>query len=594
MATDRREHDYGIDVDVEITSNGQLTGLGFAVQLKATSEVKSGPQVRIRVETLNYWRALDQLVLLVLWDASSDTFWCRWAHRIDPYRNKPGQKTMTVTFTADDQLSAAAWSQLEAEVAAARELKRGYAQFPLRVRLRAQGSVGGNSAGQIKVKALRALRVFDALVDADATEVPHVDVRIARDEIHFQPPGRAGGVLHYGTGRGGASIAPDRLVSDICLAIAHELDALGYHDASTPLVLGHWRQSTMAYQGLHGFAVRTLAAYGSIDDAISLAKDVDDSPDAVGPVSLVALSLMPGAFAWRDRLAEEIRQWVMRRHRDASPEVVRIALDRARQLVASEDHDRAYELALYAEDLDSTLADDPHWQRQIAGHAFLSSRYSDAAARYEIAVEAGDLSASALLGDALLWSGRYLEAAEIWKADNSLEGEYRAKARCFEPLRGALEIAEQARDSFEAEMTWAPGEHSWTTCVKALRHDMLFAPALSWLADQLLSPELFDGEPQPESDSEPEGVIDALRGFEYHVAVCAALAYPTLPGLWQRVILIAPLGDATLYRDVVMVANRMCGAEIIDFLYEQELNADAEMVAEIFADYGVDRKPGSE
>ena len=69
--------DYGIDGEVEIfDENGNTTGLVFLVQLKATDA--NNRDIRIKIQSGNYFAQLEHQVLLIRYLASSKTLYGRW------------------------------------------------------------------------------------------------------------------------------------------------------------------------------------------------------------------------------------------------------------------------------------------------------------------------------------------------------------------------------------------------------------------------------------------------------------------------------------------------------------------------------------
>ena len=101
----RKEDDYGIDGEVELFDDaGKTTGLLFYVQLKATDSTDR--DIRIRVETGNYYTQLDAPVLLVRFMASTRTLYGRWFGSFMRPTDRRTTKTATVKITSRHELIA--------------------------------------------------------------------------------------------------------------------------------------------------------------------------------------------------------------------------------------------------------------------------------------------------------------------------------------------------------------------------------------------------------------------------------------------------------------------------------------------------------
>jgi len=81
----RVEDDFGLDLRVEIGAEGQVTGLEFSIQLKATDHLKaSGDDVvhRCKVSTAEYFLRRPEPVMYVVYDAQEEVAYWRW---VKPY-----------------------------------------------------------------------------------------------------------------------------------------------------------------------------------------------------------------------------------------------------------------------------------------------------------------------------------------------------------------------------------------------------------------------------------------------------------------------------------------------------------------------------
>ena len=109
----RVEDDYGLDLRVEIVADGQVTGLEFSIQLKATDDLKiSGDDVlhRCNVSTAHYFLRRPEPVMYLVYDARGEAAYWLW---VQPYlreldKTRPrwrDQKTVQIRIPRANQLT---------------------------------------------------------------------------------------------------------------------------------------------------------------------------------------------------------------------------------------------------------------------------------------------------------------------------------------------------------------------------------------------------------------------------------------------------------------------------------------------------------
>ncbi len=83
--------DYGVDGEVElVSSENQLTGRLFYVQLKGTdtTSLEEALRVRLKISTVNYFRALDLPVLIGRLHSPTNRVYARWFESVRVHRPK--------------------------------------------------------------------------------------------------------------------------------------------------------------------------------------------------------------------------------------------------------------------------------------------------------------------------------------------------------------------------------------------------------------------------------------------------------------------------------------------------------------------------
>ncbi|HEY9261286.1 DUF4365 domain-containing protein [Chitinophaga sp.] len=79
------KNDYGIDLNVSISINGQVTGLNFSVQIKSTERAEHERYAKPLLEryTLNYLKTRLEPTMLVMYDAEADEAYWSWLSDFD-------------------------------------------------------------------------------------------------------------------------------------------------------------------------------------------------------------------------------------------------------------------------------------------------------------------------------------------------------------------------------------------------------------------------------------------------------------------------------------------------------------------------------
>jgi tetratricopeptide (TPR) repeat protein len=136
-----KDKDYGIDVEVEVFDlEGYSTGLMFFVQLKAT---ESDNMATIRnldfsIDRLDYYETLDLPVLICRYSYSEDLFYAKWSSEIDTFNCKKGAKTVRLKFNENDVLKTENQDNLLAHVTKLRSIRRNLVRFPVSVFLQSR------------------------------------------------------------------------------------------------------------------------------------------------------------------------------------------------------------------------------------------------------------------------------------------------------------------------------------------------------------------------------------------------------------------------------------------------------------------------
>lgn len=107
-------HDYGHDLYVEISEDGQLRGLEFIVQLKSahqSNQSDAEERQSFRVSTYNYLRGNLRVVLIVKYVETDDEAY--WILLKDVPEPDPDHDTFTFRIPRANRLSAIDWEAIK-------------------------------------------------------------------------------------------------------------------------------------------------------------------------------------------------------------------------------------------------------------------------------------------------------------------------------------------------------------------------------------------------------------------------------------------------------------------------------------------------
>ena len=109
----RLDIDYGLDLNVEIVEDNQVTGLNFSVQLKATSKKTSEDSVPIVLKktTIHYMKQkLEPIMIIAYVDEEKESYWS-WIRDFEIDLEKD-QKSYTINIPKRNKLKQTEWPSL--------------------------------------------------------------------------------------------------------------------------------------------------------------------------------------------------------------------------------------------------------------------------------------------------------------------------------------------------------------------------------------------------------------------------------------------------------------------------------------------------
>ena len=484
-----KDRDYGIDGECEeFDERDKATGLIFLVQLKATDEsnLATALSVSLSREHLTYYRNLSLPVLMVRYVATSGTFYTRWVHSYDSYGTDPTSKSITFRWDEGDAWAEGRPRELVAEARAFLALRSPGLAFPLDVHPDLEPPESwGITAREIQLALRREIERRSDLVRMASGEPPpgagRLIVRPDRIAVEF---GRVTAATFHIDDlfrpQGAQALARD-LLALCALAFEH----FGQLRAAGLLALTYLPSSVVLLnqEGVWALSAAMVTSRQVID-ALTLAQHLDEDEDENSQQASLFFLMVPlhhaatlseyERLAYRDSLDRRIER---RKQRGELAAAARETMNLAQFNLATGDPGSAVELHRRVAELDPEYEQRVHYHRERAGALFLVAHDADMAARYESVHQSpvalwGEVVAAyertvamsddprdrALLADALMYSGRYREALDVFTAFNeqntsseARDDEWRLKQVTLAEIVEERGIDRQERQPFPAE-----------------------------------------------------------------------------------------------------------------------------------------------
>jgi len=410
--------DYGIDGEVELTSaEGRLTGRLFYVQLKGTDTISLGEalKIRLKISTVNYFRALDLPVLLVRYHAPTTKIYVRWFESVSSSLPEAGQDTVSIKLSEEDEFTSTRSATIANELEGIRLIKFNKLTLPVGATITCRGGqqIRGFSAAEIvsAVKSLVTAGIVQFKPDGP------IAVGIGTDQTDITV-----GIVYKMSFQTDTLLSHSLQVSaaNILAAIGIALGRARQGHAGATLILSSARQASLLNSFPYGLeAAFCLAADNRTAEALQLASSTISGRDSlvlmqiIAMVPILARSMPSSSVLW----TELLRKIAVETETIGNMKLCAAA----RYSLANHLHSiRQRRGALHYYHL--ALRADPRYSmrnyiwRELGVLLFESRHYRWAAVCYKRSIELGDDECEPFLADALMWSGEYDQAMTMFEA----------------------------------------------------------------------------------------------------------------------------------------------------------------------------------
>ncbi len=556
--------DYGIDREVEVFVEGQLTGLTFKVQLKGTDG--SGKTRRVKRDSLEYWKSLDVPVLLVSYEAKTGTLRGRWVHSVGADGPDRGGETITVRMDPDISIGDAWAGELPHDLSIIRQLRRGEVPHAIPIRVRLGQFVKGIDSVQLESAIVLASRGGDRPIVIAQENEAALELYVARDVLRASTPLKWSSASLRTPTRLSKSTDPRQLAEEFLVLVAMALAPVSI-SAARDLVLTAspaslmWRLDAVTEALAPALAGAESADFlfriaTNLELANRLDNDIDGRHQVATPLLLHTRSVSQETF---DAYVNAAREGAI-----VSPGVnaARSALrhhNLGHIYKARGDYRSAVSLLREAVSLDPRYAADANLHRHIGSCEWELCNFAESAAEYRAALDVGYDAQELLplLADSLMYDGQYqegLEALSKWEPDSTERDRFGVLRReMLEEVVNRLGVTTQVRRPQSEDDSESSLESPDVDFL--LRSTDALDPRL-WL--RLVS---FD---------EP--------AESFHPVLIAAMMVEDEAFLWVTALMFALSAEAAdeIIQGILAQARFFCNEEFYDAVWEASDEQDAE------------------
>lgn len=475
--------DYGIDAEVELfDAKGEATGEKFLVQLKATDEsaLAKALRVSIPVDTAKYYDSLRLPVLVVRYVASSRTLYACWFHAFEFGPMHEDQQTVTLKFFPDHQWHPDTPAALALDVASFRQLRAPILRGDVTIAVDMQDGAYGVRRFELVSKLRQASDEFQRIRFESRHAERYVSnvLRIDNQRIEVILAGGRRFLLTTGPDYP-SDCAEDRLHLDCLACVAIALGTFGHAFEASNILAKFSLSSNLVSQEGPAIAIAScLARTNHQATLIAIAEALLERGHADA-----AIPYLVTFFGMHRRLNDKERlhglDLVFRlgarllENGDAA-EAARMYYNAGSMLRDLEAQARALRAYRQAAKVDLSYLQRPYFWAELAGMLFIRKRFTMSAKLYRRSLDLQDDDGVACrYADALLFSGHYADAVEIWSERLGTITEETAtwflKLRAAEHIIGITRMETQKRRPAEAFARFPRGEPSDAEIANACR-----------------------------------------------------------------------------------------------------------------------------
>tara|TARA_R110001592_G_scaffold26738_1_gene99811 strand:+ start:3466 stop:5385 length:1920 start_codon:yes stop_codon:yes gene_type:complete len=487
-----KDKDYGIDCEVELFDDEEnSTGLLFYVQLKATASKKESEifNVDFKIDTLEYFKQLEIPVLLARYSQHLDKTYVKWVNEVDLTFAKEKAKTFRIKIQESDEWTQKSIIQIENDLNNVRLLNSGFFGFPITYSINFEDdNIQEISNNQFKIQLRNELNEYsDFLKFKNNNENYLINISVTKNILLVQTSILRGVFIHNLDRRPKENFIKI-LSSDILLSLAICMKMVGQIDFCAKIIFDNELENRLIeMEEFLFFLLPDLLSSSYFENTLNLINNVlNSNKNEIVLVPAITSLLLKSDTKIKKRI-NQIESFFLSRLEKSE----NIKLD---NLIGSshynlgnfyrskDRHKESIHHYVQAKKYDSNYLKRSYYYREIAGVCFESKKFRFSAEFYKKSIELGASNdTKSLLGDALMFSGNYKEADNLFQdyisTTEKPNEEFLLKAILIQNIIENEKINSQNRKPEEANKI-AGNKPSVESIKKAFNKDLL--SSLAW------------------------------------------------------------------------------------------------------------------
>lgn len=421
-----KDKDYGIDCEVELFDKEEkTTGMLFYVQLKATSSINKSAifNIDFKIETLEYFKQLEIPVLLARYSVHLDKFYIKWVNQVDLNFVDDNAKTFRIKISDDNKWNENSATQIENDLRNVRILKSGLFNFPISYSIDfMQDSIQGLSANQFKIQLRNELNKYSDFLEFKQNEENHLlKISVEKNTLLIQTSILRGVYLHklenYPKENFINEISLDILLSlSICMVMIGQIDCCGKIVFENEL-----ENHLIERENFLLFLLPVLLDGSYFENSLDLVNNaLSKKENEIILFPSLATVLLKSDTKNKKRIAliENFFKNQLEKSIDLKLklQVASSHYNLGNFYRSKDEHYKAIHHYVQAKKYDSDYLKRSYFYKEIAGVCFLSYKFYFSSKFYEKSILLGASNeTNSLLGDALMFSGKYKEAYKVFE-----------------------------------------------------------------------------------------------------------------------------------------------------------------------------------
>lgn len=421
-----KDKDYGIDCEVELFDEDEnSTGILFYVQLKATGSKKESDifNLDFKIETLEYFKQLEIPVLLARYSQHLDKTYVKWINEVDLTFAKENAKTFRIKIDETNEWSEESSIQIENDLKNVRVLNSGSFNFPLTYSINFKDdNIQGFSNSQFKIQLRNELSEYSDFLEYKPNNENHlININIDKNILLVQTSILKGVFFHNLDKRPTENFI-EELSLDILLSLSMCMVMVGQIDYCGKIIFDNELDKRLIEkEELLLRLLPILLSSSYFENTLNLINDaLDNKENEIILFPAIASLLLKSDTKIKKRitLIESFFKLQLKKAKKLNLDgLIATSHYNLGNFYRSKDrHKESINHYVEAKRYDSNYLKRSYYYREIAGVCFEVNKFKFSAEFYKKSIELGASNETkSLLGDALMFSGNYKEADNVFQ-----------------------------------------------------------------------------------------------------------------------------------------------------------------------------------